>query len=66
MILHANMKYVFLIIFLVQDLITSDDPISIWLPWIWNARFWVGVESFKKYRECDKMQNIRVRTKYKR
>ena len=32
-ILHGDMKSAFLIIFLLQNLITSDNPISIWLWW---------------------------------
>ena len=48
-----------------QNLITSDNAIFMRLPWIWNSTFWLGVENFKKYREYDKMQNIRVCNKYK-
>ena len=59
------MKCVSLIIFLVQNLITSDDPIFMWLRWIWNSILWLAVESFKKYRKYDKIQNIGVCTKYK-
>ena len=61
-ILHGDIKSVSLIIFLVQNLITSDNPFSIWLRWLWNPTFWLRVENLKKYRECDKIQYIRVCT----
>ena len=31
---HGDMKCVFLIIFLIQKIITSDDPILMWLRWV--------------------------------
>ena len=65
-ILHGDMKCVFLIVFPVQNLITSDNPISLQLWWIWNSAFWLWVENLKKYIEYDKRQNIRGCTKYKR
>ena len=38
-----DMKWVLLISFLVQNLITSDNSISMWLQWIWNSAFWLDV-----------------------
>ena len=35
--------------------ITSNDPVSMYLWWIWNSTFWIGVESSKnmtKYKIC--------------
>ena len=58
------MKCVFLIIFLVQNLINSADPIFMWLRWIWNSTFWLAVKNFKKYREYDKIQNVCTRCMY--
>ena len=46
----------------MQNLISSDNPISMRLWWIWDLTVWLGV---KKHRH-DKVQNIRVCTKYKR
>ena len=43
-ILHRDVKCVLLIIFLVQNLISSDNPVSIWLRWIWISPFWLGVK----------------------
>ena len=39
----------------LQNLITSDNPISMWLWLIWNSAFWLGVKNLKIYRENDKM-----------
>ena len=52
-ILDEDMKFVFAMIFHVQNLITLDNPISMWLWWIWNSRFWLGVINLKKYREYE-------------
>ena len=46
-ILYGDMKCVLLIIFLIQSLINSDNPIPIWLRWIWNSTFWLWVEYLK-------------------
>ena len=47
-IFNGDMKCVLLISFLVQNLITSDNPISMWLRWIWNSAFWLEVENLRK------------------
>ena len=47
-IFNGDMKWVLLISFLVQNLITSDNPISMWLWWIWNSAFWLEVENLRK------------------
>ena len=47
-IFNGDMKCVLLISFLVQNLITSDNPISMWLWWIWNSAFWLEVENLRK------------------
>ena len=47
-IFNGDMKCVLLISFLVQNLITSDNPISMWLRWIWNSAFWLEVENLIK------------------
>ena len=47
-IFNGDMKCVLLIGFLAQNLIISDNPISIWLQWIWNSSFWVEVENLRK------------------
>ena len=47
-IFNGDMMCVLLISFLVQNLITSDNPISMWLRWIWNSAFWLEVENLKK------------------
>ena len=44
---NGDMKSV-LISYLVQNLITSDNPISMWLWWIWNSAFWLEVENLRK------------------
>ena len=47
-IFNIHVKYVLLISFLVQNLITSDNPISMRLRWIWNSVFWLEVENLRK------------------
>ena len=47
-IFNGDMKCVLLISFLVQNLITSDNPISMRLRWIWNSVFWLEVENLRK------------------
>ena len=44
----GDMKCVLLISFLVQNLITSDNPISMWLWWIWNSAFWLELENLRE------------------
>lgn len=39
----------------VQNLITSDNAISMWLQWIWNSSFWLGVENLKTYGQHGKI-----------
>ena len=47
-IFNGDMKCVVLISFLVQNIITSDNPISMWLWWKWNSAFWLEVENLRK------------------
>ena len=47
-IFNGDVKCVLLISFIVQNLITSDNPISMWLWWIWNSAFWLEVENLRK------------------
>ena len=47
-IFNGDMKCVLLIGFLVQNLITSVNPISMWLCWISNSAFWLEVENLRK------------------
>ena len=47
-IFNGDMKCVLLISFLVQNLITSDNSISMWLCWIWNSAFWLEVGNLRK------------------
>ena len=57
-IFNGDMKCVLLISFLVQNLITSDNPISMWLRWIWNSTFWVEVEHFRKLETIDSYKSV--------
>ena len=47
-IFNGDMKCVLLISFLAQNLISSDNSISMWLWWIWNSAFWLEVENLWK------------------
>ena len=47
-IFNGDMKCVLLISFLAQNLIISDNPISMWLRWIRNSAFWLEVENLRK------------------
>ena len=40
---------------LLQNLVTSDNPIPMWLRLIWNSAFWLAVKNLKIYWENDKM-----------
>ena len=42
------MKRALLISFLVQNLITSDNPIFMWLRWIEKSAFWIEFENLRK------------------
>ena len=47
-IFNGDMKCVLSISFLVQNLITPDNPIYIRLWWIWNSVFCLEVENLRK------------------
>ena len=47
-IFNGDTKCVLLIRFLLQNLITLDNPISMWLRWIWNSAFWREVENLRQ------------------
>ena len=47
-IVNGDMKCVLWISFFVQNLITSVNPISIWLRWISYSVFWLEVENLRK------------------
>ena len=40
---HKNCRY-----WNLKTHISSDNPISMWLQWIWNSAFWLEVENLRK------------------
>ena len=47
-IFNEDMKCILLISFLVQNLITSENPISMWIRWIWKSSYWLEVGNLRK------------------
>ena len=47
-IFNGDTKCVLLVSFLVQNFITSDNPVSNVNWWIWNSAFWLEAENLRK------------------